>query len=152
MQGDWPTPSRLVLKKLCVDHKPDFLFIAEPWMLLSNFPSSFWTQLGLKPFVVNSRHPLGPNIWCLCKLHLTPHLIAATSQHVSLSIASRTSRCLLQRFMPVPLTPTGANCGLTYPICSSPTWVLGVSSETLTLFWVPMRKGVGPLPCNDFRD
>lgn len=79
-------PTRLVLKNLCESHKPDFVLISEPWMLLQDFPLSFWNHLNLKPFAVNDRITLPPNLWCLCQSHLTPSLLAVSKQQVAFSV------------------------------------------------------------------
>lgn len=79
-------PTRLVLKNICVSHKPDIVLIAEPWMNLDAFPKMFWTQLGLRPFSVNSRPNLAPNLWCLCRDVLNPTVIASSPQQVSFSV------------------------------------------------------------------
>lgn len=79
-------PTRLVLKNICVSHKPDIVLIAEPWMNLDAFPKMFWTQLGLRPFSVNSHPNLAPNLWCLCRDVLNPTVIASSPQQVSFSV------------------------------------------------------------------
>lgn len=61
-------PTRLVLKNLCESHKPDFVLISEPWMLLQDFPLSFWNHLNLKPFAVNDRITLPPTFGAFVNL------------------------------------------------------------------------------------
>lgn len=58
--------SRLVLKKLLALHKPDFLFIAEPWISFDALPVAFFSNFHFKLFAVNNRNQLLPNLWCLC--------------------------------------------------------------------------------------
>lgn len=78
--------TRLVLKKLIVSHKPDFIFISEPWIRPDQFPARFWEKLHLKVFAVNSRNHLNPNLWCACSTALNPNFIACSSQFVAFSI------------------------------------------------------------------
>lgn len=78
-------PTRLVLKKLCDSHKPDFLFLAKLWIAFDQFPSTFWKKMGLKLFAVNNREPTIPNLWGLCADHIFPTVIATSQQHISLS-------------------------------------------------------------------
>lgn len=78
--------TRLVLKRLCTLHKPDFLFIFEPWIFIDQSPSSFWRNLNLKPFVVNDRNGLKPNIWGFCVVHFDHVVISNSAQQVSLSV------------------------------------------------------------------
>lgn len=80
-------PTWLVLKKLCVANNPNFLFVAVPWMLLQDFPSSLFNQLGLKAIAVNSRHSVASNLWCLCKIHFSPTLVVVSAQYVTFSIS-----------------------------------------------------------------
>lgn len=79
--------TRLFIKKLCLTHKPDLLFLAEPWTDLDHFPTSFWSQLHLKPFAVNHRDPLQPNLWVICADHLAPTIIFSSLQHLIFSIS-----------------------------------------------------------------
>lgn len=79
-------PSRLALKNLITQYHPDFIFISEPWMDFVNFPRRWLVNLNLKLFAVNSRNNLSPNLWCICKTHLNPHLLAIDSQHITFSI------------------------------------------------------------------
>lgn len=37
--------SRLMLKKLCLSNKPDFLFLSEPWTSLENVAAGFGVVL-----------------------------------------------------------------------------------------------------------
>lgn len=54
--------TKLVLKEFCSLHKPEFLFISEPWISMDQIPLSFWKQLKLKPIVVNDRADSLPNL------------------------------------------------------------------------------------------
>lgn len=47
--------TRLILKNFCVKRKPDFIFIAEPWINVSNLPPTYRKDLGLKFFAMNVR-------------------------------------------------------------------------------------------------
>lgn len=78
-------PSRLVLKNLCLSNKPDFLFIAEPWISVNHLSQQFWHSIKMRVFVVNSRENNLPNLWCACKESLDPSVIESSDQHVAFS-------------------------------------------------------------------
>lgn len=79
--------TRRVLKKLCCLHKPDFLIISEPWTSFDRIQPRFWNNLHLKPFAVNNRDSLAPNMWCFCREQFSPVLISSTNQQVAFSIS-----------------------------------------------------------------
>lgn len=79
-------PTRLVLKKLCTLHRPDFLFIAEPWIHLDQLPSNFSCQMNLKSLTDNNRGQLLPNLWGLCNVNISPTVISCSDQQISLSV------------------------------------------------------------------
>jgi hypothetical protein len=79
------SPTRLALKKLINQHKPDFVFISEPWMSFDDFPSRWLVNLNLKLFAMNTRPNLLPNLWCFCKLSINPIVLASDDQQVSFS-------------------------------------------------------------------
>lgn len=68
--------SRQALRNFCHCHKPNFLFISEPWIQLSQVAPSFWNSINLKPFVVNDRGSQLSNLWLLCANHLNPDVIS----------------------------------------------------------------------------
>jgi ribonuclease HI len=80
------SPTRLALKKIINDHKPDIILLAEPWMDFSNLPSRWLANLNLKLFASNSRPNLLPNLWCLCKLSISPTILALDDQQVTFTI------------------------------------------------------------------
>lgn len=73
----------MVLHNFCVEHKPDLLFLSEPWILIDHFPVRFWRRLNLKPFVVNNSGDRNPDIWGICACHINPTVLAVSIQHVS---------------------------------------------------------------------
>jgi len=79
-------PSRLALKRLLLQHKPDLLFIAEPWMRYETIPVTWLHMLGFKAFSFNSRTNNIPNLWCICSLNLNPTTIHVDNQQVSFSL------------------------------------------------------------------
>jgi hypothetical protein len=79
-------PTKLALKKLIFKHNPDICFLAEPWIHVSNISQRWLNNLGLKIFAVNDRNNLIPNLWCLCKLSLTPTLLDTSDQSISIKI------------------------------------------------------------------
>lgn len=78
--------SRLILKKLCNQHKPHLVCIAEPWIEFSSVSPSFWKSLGLKSFLFNDRNNRIPSIWCLCSDSINPSSISVSVQHCSFSV------------------------------------------------------------------
>jgi len=86
IRGVANSPSKLALKRLIIVNKPDFVFIAEPWMTYDRFPSRWLNRLGLKLFSVNNRDNLNPNLWCICSIHLNPTILSISDQYVAFSI------------------------------------------------------------------
>lgn len=80
------TPSRLVLKKLIKDNKPDFIAIAEPWMVYESFPRNWFNRLGYKLVSVNTRDDIIPNLWCFCKIEHNPTVISVDDQQISFTL------------------------------------------------------------------
>lgn len=78
--------SRLMLKGFCDTHRPDFLFLSEPYIDIEQIPSSFWTGIKLKPFVLNDRESAFPNLWGLCADNLDPVLVLSSKQQVTFSL------------------------------------------------------------------
>jgi hypothetical protein len=75
LRGIANTPTRLALQRLLLLHKPDLLFIAEPWMDFGDFPPSWFRRLGFKLFSFNDRGNLKPNLGAFALLTLTPVLL-----------------------------------------------------------------------------
>jgi hypothetical protein len=86
LRGIANTPTRLALQRLLLLHKPDLLFIAEPWMDFGDFPPSWFRRLGFKLFSFNDRGNLKPNLWCLCTFDLNPSIIDRDDQQVTFSL------------------------------------------------------------------
>ncbi|XP_058759734.1 uncharacterized protein LOC131633041 [Vicia villosa] len=63
-----------------------FVFIAEPWMILENFPQRWLAKFDLKIFAVNNRDSMLPNLWCLCKTNYNLDILLIDDQHVALTI------------------------------------------------------------------
>lgn len=78
--------TRLMLRNFCVSNKPDFVFLSEPWISISDVLISFWRQLNLKVFILNDRGSHLPNIWGLCNSLLDPSILSNSSQQCSFSI------------------------------------------------------------------
>jgi ribonuclease HI len=51
-----------------------------------DLPRRWLTSLNLKLFATNSRHNQLPNLWCLCKVNISPTILSSDSQCVSFSI------------------------------------------------------------------
>lgn len=80
------SPSRLALKRLILLHKPDLIFISEPWIPYVNFPQTWFQRLGFKLFSFNERGNLKPNLWCFCATDLNPHVIDKDAQQVTFNL------------------------------------------------------------------
>lgn len=81
--------TRLVLKNFCLSYNPDLVFIAEPWILISQIPNGFWQSLNLKVFSVNNRENLAPNLWVICSISMQfcdLTVLAISDQYISLSL------------------------------------------------------------------
>jgi ribonuclease HI len=87
IRGIAKTPSKLALRKLINDNKPDIVVIAEPWIDFLAFPSSWLQRLGLKMFSLNDRDNLLPNIWCICKINLNPIVLFVDNQCVAFTLS-----------------------------------------------------------------
>jgi len=86
LRGIANPPTKLALKRLLKLYKPDFCFIAKPWMNLARFPVNWFSRLNLKVFVVNNRNNLIPNLWCICNINLIPQIITLDDQQVTFTI------------------------------------------------------------------
>jgi exonuclease III len=80
------SPTRLALKNLISQHKPDIVLLSEPWLHFDDFPRRWLVNLNFKLFAMNTRTNLLPNIWCLCKLNLCPTIIDSDDQHVAFTV------------------------------------------------------------------
>jgi hypothetical protein len=80
------SPTRLALKNLISQHKPDIVLLSKPWLHFDDFPRRWLVNLNFKLFAMNTRTNLLPNIWCLCKLNLCPTIIASDDQDVAFTI------------------------------------------------------------------
>ena len=87
IRGFANVPSRLALKNLIVNNKPDFVFISEPWMHIEDIPRNWFSRLNLKLFALNTRDNLLPNLQCLCNTNLNPNILHIDDQSVSFSLS-----------------------------------------------------------------
>lgn len=79
------TPTKLALQRIILCHKLDFLLVAEPWMNYEHFPQIWQVKHGLKLISLNNRHNALPNLWCFCKIYISPTIISVTDQYVAFS-------------------------------------------------------------------
>jgi len=86
IRGIANSPSRLALQNLILSHKPDIIFVSEPWISYHNFPHSWFHRLGFKIFSFNSRENLPPNLWCICASNLNPTFLDHDDQQVSFKL------------------------------------------------------------------
>jgi hypothetical protein len=87
IRGLAKSPSILALKRLVTNNRPDFIFIAGPWIPLQKFSSRWLHRLGYKFFPTTNRGNLLPNLWCFCTNNLNPFLITEHDQHISFNIS-----------------------------------------------------------------
>jgi hypothetical protein len=80
------SPSKLALKNLILENRPDLCFIAEPWINVDRLSVSWLNRVGLKVFAVNNRGNLLPNLWCLCSNNVCPSIIEVDDQHIAISV------------------------------------------------------------------
>lgn len=80
-------PSKLVLKELYLTHKSDCLLLAEPWINFNSIPIYYSNFMGLNPQISNQRMSNNPMLWFLCKSHLNPTFMDASSQHITFSVS-----------------------------------------------------------------
>jgi hypothetical protein len=85
IRGIANAPSRLALQNLILVNKPDFIFLAEPWISYDRFPQTWFLRLGYKLFASNTRQNNNPNLWCFCSFNLNPTIVASSDQQVSLT-------------------------------------------------------------------
>jgi hypothetical protein len=112
LRGFANTHTRLAFKKLCKFHKPDFFFIAEPWMNLDALPPRFFLNLNYKIFSFNNRDDNLPNLWGLCSVHLNHTVIISSDQHIYLISGTKEMIVMvLLRFMLLPFTLPGEGFG-----------------------------------------
>jgi hypothetical protein len=81
------SPTRLALKKLINQHNPDIVLLSEPWINFEDLPRRWLVNLNLKLFAMNTRNNNLPNLWCICKLSLTPTILASEDQHVTFTVS-----------------------------------------------------------------
>lgn len=62
------------------------MFLSEPWMSLHNFPVNWFTRLNYNVFDFNDRGNLSPNLWCICKIDIDPHVISIYDQQLTFTI------------------------------------------------------------------
>lgn len=72
--------------KFCVLHKPELMFIAEPWITIDNLPNNFLSRLNLKAFAVNDWNCLSPNLCGICLKDLSPDVISVSNQFIAISL------------------------------------------------------------------
>lgn len=77
------------LETLCTTHKPDWISIYEPKILPNQLPRQFLRKLNLTLVAINERPCSRPNIWVLCRPHITTsdQHIATSDQHIAIKSA-----------------------------------------------------------------
>ncbi|CAJ2645397.1 unnamed protein product [Trifolium pratense] len=87
--------TRLVLKNLCLKHKPNIIFISEPMISYAQFPGDFLRPLNLKRFALNFRRHGIPNLWGFCDLNIDPLVLQLSEQHVVFSLTFDQQTCYI---------------------------------------------------------
>ena len=77
--------SRLFLKRLLQENKPDLFFLAKPNTSIQRFPALFWQNKERFP-ATNNKGSLCPTLWCLCEDSLSPVILEVSDQMVSFSV------------------------------------------------------------------
>lgn len=126
--------SRVVLKKLCSIQKPDFLFIAEPWISFQQVHRSFWNRISLKMFVLNDRNGLQPNLWGFASMTFILMLYAIHPSKFHFEFHGMIILCILLLFMPVLTIGKGELYGLILLLSSLLIRVHGLFLVTLMQF------------------
>jgi exonuclease III len=83
IRGITNTSSRLALRRLIIVEKPDLVLVAEPWVCFHSFHDRWLHRLGYKLFALNNRDNLIPNLWCICKVSITPVVLEVDDQFVA---------------------------------------------------------------------
>lgn len=76
-------------------HRPSFVCISEPFVLISSIPVSFWRSLGLVPLTTNNRGLQDPNIWILCHVDFRFQVLSSTEQQITISGIIEGTSCVL---------------------------------------------------------
>lgn len=93
-RGMGNSPTRRVLKRFVRLHKPAMICISEPFIPLSAITSSFWRSLNLFPIATNDRGSSRPNLWLLCDPNVSPQVISATAQQLTVTCVLDSVLCV----------------------------------------------------------
>lgn len=83
IRGIGNVSSQTTLHNLCLCHKPDTIFIAEPMILFEQLSSLFLKNLNVSQFSINSRSNSIPNLWGLWGSAWSPKVIFTSSQCIA---------------------------------------------------------------------
>lgn len=78
LRGLANSPTKLVLKYLLTNLKPEICFSSKLWMSISDFPVRWLNNIGINNLI--------PNLWCLCSIQLKPTMIVIDDQQIPLSV------------------------------------------------------------------
>ncbi|XP_061993882.1 uncharacterized protein LOC133711805 [Rosa rugosa] len=76
-------------------HRPLFVCLSEPFILLESINRSFWRSLGLVPITTNNRGLQAPNLWVLGQEALQPTVISSTDQQITFSCSLDGLLCVI---------------------------------------------------------
>lgn len=78
--------TQAVLENLCITHRPDWVALYEPKILMEHLPHHFLNKLKLVFMASNDRPSSRPNIWVLCKpeLHASTVIISSSDQYIAI--------------------------------------------------------------------
>jgi len=133
IRGIANSPLRLALKNLILTHKPNFIFIAEPWMFFEHLPRNWFHRLHFKLFALNQRHDRIPNLWCLCSNHLNPKIISVDNQQISFTFIENNETLAILAIYASTNQPLGDNFGRNFKTYKTNLIYLGVLLGILTL-------------------
>ena len=90
------------LKALCTRHRPDYVCISEPRILISSVPFGYWDSLQLAFVTANDRGPnyrgpsILPSLWIFRSLRVNiPDIVSISSQQISIMVAEMSTPMLL---------------------------------------------------------
>lgn len=87
--------TRRVITRMVRSHHPFMLCLSEPFVSLSSIKPSVWRALRLFPMATNDRGSQEPNLWLLCHADVTPTVLSATAQQLTVSCILDSVSCII---------------------------------------------------------
>lgn len=86
MIGITNSSTKLTLKRLILKNRPQFIFVAEPWMVFPKFPTNWIRKLHLKMVALNNIGNLDPNLLFFYDSDLNLDILAIDDQFIYFTI------------------------------------------------------------------